>query len=765
MIHRKHYNGTFPGPAVTGVLRAVSERRVAHFLLWALFGAWLLVAGTWGIGGAPSRAWASEEGMVEPVCATYREEAKKRWPYPMPERWNAARWHHVRGVCHQEAGRLDEAAAQFAQGIKSAPELAPFMEQRLFQIALLDGREGDAARHLKRLFSEDPAPELVMEARKALALWLGQRPVAGREAPVLEVLSAYLMAVPSDGEDALLLLPYYKFIMEKGSPALAQRLELLFWAVPPDQDTAVRWAEVGRKRLEAGMEVAGSDFTLRARNLHILRMYDQQHMELGGSGTPIWPEDVSSRLGSYYFQALVRMKKYERAAREIMNPSVVKRFGFTEETQISTAIGIALRGRRISQALGLIDRWEKKDPKADGLARTYGRLLRYYTDNKQPDNVVRWSRRLIKNFPGHEDSWEGYWLPLWNYYQKREYAKALKWGDLAIAEGQGFHPDVMAQFFYWRGRLLREIGQPEAAKQSLQALSRLWPTSFYGLYVQHMNEQGQVTMARGSKPDLTHPEMSPPSVKWLWHEPMVSPALFLLIVGEEELASGLLGRVIGSPMPDRVLDELGQVFAYFRQFRLQFRWASNYFYTMLKREPVTDSYLWRNAFPLAFWELVDQNTRDHEVNPFFVLAVMREESHYFAQAGSKAGAKGLMQLMPATAQQTASRNRIPYKETHLLQPELNITLGVLYLKHVLARFDDHPIHAAAAYNAGPGAVRKWRKELKTQELDEFVESIPYDETRAYVKRVISSFLIYRTLYQDLKVGVEALVPAPEQSGG
>ena len=737
----------------------VASGPVGRVLLWLVVLPVLWV----GMGGA-ELVRALEEAMVDPACKSYRDVAKKRWPMSMPEHWEAARWYYVSGVCHQDAGKFGAADAQFAQGLTAAPEFEAYWRLKMFQTALLDGRESDAARAIHKIFAINPGAEIAAEVRAALATWLGKKVVKGREGPVLEVLQAYLLSVPPDGEDALLLLPYYDFVMAEGSPELLQRLHHLFWSVPPDQETAKRWAKVS-EILNAGEgSLKASDYRLRARNLHILRMYDQQIKELGGKEKPKWPQEAGPTLGRYYFQALVRKKKYAQASREIANKDKIQRFDLSEEQRLSTAIGIALRGQRIPRALALIGEWEKKEPQADGLARIYGRLLRYYTDKNKPEEVVKWSRRLIKRFPGHTDSWEGYWLPLWNYYQQGKYAKALHWGDLAISEGQGFHPDVMAQFFYWRGKLLRATGQQVAAEQSHQVLMRLYPTSFYGLYLQNVNDQGQVTMVRGAKPDLKHPEMTPPKVKWLWHEKALAPALFLLVVGEEDLAAGMLGRVIGDPMPDRVLEELGEVFAYFRQFRLQFRWASNYFYTLLKREPVSDSYLWRNAFPLAFWDLVDQRTRDHEVNPFFVLAVMREESHYFAQAGSRAGAKGLMQLMPSTAKQTAKRNRIPYKEVHLLQPELNITLGVLYLKHILSRFDDHPFHAAAAYNAGPGAVRRWRKEQDNKPLDEFVESIPYDETRSYVKRVISSFLIYRTLYQDLRVGRKVTEPSSVEDG-
>ncbi len=168
----------------------------------------------------------------------------------------------------------------------------------------------------------------------------------------------------------------------------------------------------------------------------------------------------------------------------------------------------------------------------------------------------------------------------------------------------------------------------------------------------------------------------------------------------------------------------------------------------MRRNRVADTPLWRRSFPLPHWDLVREQAGELSIDPYFVLAIMREESRFFISADSSAGAKGLMQLMPDTARMVARRNGLPYEEDMLHVPELNIPLGIHYLKRVLTRFDGNPLYAAAAYNAGPGTVKRWIRHFGHLPLDEFVERIPFGETQRYVKRVFLSYRVYTLLYRQ-----------------
>lgn len=149
-------------------------------------------------------------------------------------------------------------------------------------------------------------------------------------------------------------------------------------------------------------------------------------------------------------------------------------------------------------------------------------------------------------------------------------------------------------------------------------------------------------------------------------------------------------------------------------------------------------------FPVVYKEHVNKAAKQTSVNPLLIFAVARQESAFMHDAKSPAGALGLMQLMPATAKQTAQKNGLSFNVQDLIMPEKNIALGSRYLDHLLGVFDGNRILAAAAYNAGPTRVKKWLNKEKGAQLpyDVWIETIPYKETRGYVQNVLSFSVIY-----------------------
>lgn len=153
------------------------------------------------------------------------------------------------------------------------------------------------------------------------------------------------------------------------------------------------------------------------------------------------------------------------------------------------------------------------------------------------------------------------------------------------------------------------------------------------------------------------------------------------------------------------------------------------------------------AYPLMFREHIATVGRKHGYSPDLLQGLMREESALDPKALSHAGARGLTQLMPATARQVASALGIRRLQMDSLwEPSTNIQLGGTYLGWMLKKFG-HPALAAAAYNAGPGAVGRWVSQRGHLRLDEFVEEIPYAETHGYVKRVLRSWAAYQFVHE------------------
>ena len=171
---------------------------------------------------------------------------------------------------------------------------------------------------------------------------------------------------------------------------------------------------------------------------------------------------------------------------------------------------------------------------------------------------------------------------------------------------------------------------------------------------------------------------------------------------------------------------------------------------------------WHQAWPRPFETLVQQATQEFGSDPALVYAVMREESTYQPSAESPAGALGLMQIIPPTADRIAqSLGVASFKRENLFDPDTNIRFGAYYLKDLLARFEGSSPLAIAAYNAGPEAVTEWRTRDGVLAHDAFVESVPYGETRRYLRRVLRSYRMYHVLYGE-SVGSASTTPPQSQ---
>ena len=148
-------------------------------------------------------------------------------------------------------------------------------------------------------------------------------------------------------------------------------------------------------------------------------------------------------------------------------------------------------------------------------------------------------------------------------------------------------------------------------------------------------------------------------------------------------------------------------------------------------------------FPMAHRSSLVNAAKAREIHPSWVFAITRQESAFMADARSHVGATGLMQLMPATAKETAKRFGIPLSSPQqVLNPNVNIQLGAAYLSQIYGQFNGNRVLASAAYNAGPGRVRQWLKNADHLPFDVWVENIPFDETRQYVQNVLTYSVIY-----------------------
>jgi len=168
----------------------------------------------------------------------------------------------------------------------------------------------------------------------------------------------------------------------------------------------------------------------------------------------------------------------------------------------------------------------------------------------------------------------------------------------------------------------------------------------------------------------------------------------------------------------------------------------------LEEKPGKNDLRWRLVYPQNYYKQVKNFANQYRNNDALMMSIIREESYFNSEAQSGVGAIGLMQLMPSTAHDIGEKNGITFNTSYLFNPELNIKLGNLYYSTIRQMLDNKDVSAIAAYNGGIGSVTRWKSSLNYNDTDEFVDQIPYDETKNYVIKVFRSYWNYIRIYQQ-----------------
>lgn len=167
---------------------------------------------------------------------------------------------------------------------------------------------------------------------------------------------------------------------------------------------------------------------------------------------------------------------------------------------------------------------------------------------------------------------------------------------------------------------------------------------------------------------------------------------------------------------------------------------------------------WEIAFPRPFLPIVEREAQAAGIDPALAYAIMREESAFDPDVVSPANAYGLMQLIVPTARRAARGTNLVASPATLKRPRVNVALGCRELGHLASLFQQNPLLSVPAYNAGPGRAAAWLRERPSMDFDLWVERIPYQETRRYTKRVLSSRAIYAFLYDRSQAGTRLTLP-------
>jgi len=352
-------------------------------------------------------------------------------------------------------------------------------------------------------------------------------------------------------------------------------------------------------------------------------------------------------------------------------------------------------------------------------------------------------RALGRRFPAREAAGAALWRLGWLSYLRGDIGAAeLHWTRLTEMPGGRAH---RLAALYWTGRAKEQLGAGDAAQRSYQRVLTEAPRSYYGILAERRVAGGRASVREPGEPTVRLPADPREAIAG---DPGFERVDLLRRLGLVDLALGELGDVVQRSVGDSVrLYGLSRAYVDSERYHLALRvMRRNFSGLATSGHPSIPRAFWELLYPWPWRAEVTEVAERMGLDPCFVAAVVREESSYYPRAVSRAGARGLMQLMPGTAQPMVAGRGWSFRGGDLLdEPAANIELGTSFLAQLLREFTD-PRLALAAYNAGPRRARQWWQARRNDDVEIWVEEIPFDETRHYVKRVMLSWGEYRRIY-------------------
>lgn len=654
---------------------------------------------------------------------------------------NVLAFRYLQGLQALARGENADAWALFSELAVSYTEMSPHAWYRAGVAAARMKQWEDAVQALSQ---PEASFRLYADARFLLAKAYAQQGLLKEAIQTLEPLAQKPAGLYGRDLGAEALWQLHQLAKATRNKTLAQQALLRLWSEHPlHAFTAKARVGLNMKQLPLKARVVRAETLLRLhRNEEALRLLEKAEAELK------LPGPLACQATYVKGRALRKMRKH-KAAIEVFA-------SLLQECKDSELQHLGLFNLIYSQSI--VD--------TENVSSTVERFVQQFGTSSLADDVLLSQARLwmqqgnfekamhvldeiIQNHSSGDMAMDALFLRFW-YSRKQAHLQAA-WERLEELERGARERNLAEDLWralFWRGQLALEMGEAELSKAAWEQLLAEGPLSFYAERVRR--RQGEWESHYPREPFSAEYAFSQSRLQkfpawasalefWkmgLWSE--VAPELFSIARAELD-EDGLLLVV------ELLLQANAQELAF---AVLKPMWGQGFHpHSRLPRR------YWALAYPLAFREEVEQATKDARLpNPNLIQAVMREESACNPQALSWAGARGLLQLMPRTAHAVAQKQGIKKLSlSKLMQPELNLKLGAAYLAELLESFEQEPVYAIAAYNAGPGAVSRWQSRYKADILEEWIEDVPIDETRNYIKRVLSTFAAYQWLYPSFQL--------------
>jgi soluble lytic murein transglycosylase len=614
------------------------------------------------------------------------------------------------GILYRKTGKFEDAAQHFMKAEASYPLLRDYALKMLTDVYMEMKKYDDAVNTARRIKNKI----ILQEAKQAeIAALLELK----KEDEAVAVLSEYVGDYPADWDSKFRLATLLK---NKGDTGKAINIfkGIYISAVPLSEEALKELKSLKADALSVGDALRRSDNLFDNGDYYGAEAAYKQELDRADKSLK---DIIRYEIGMCQF----RLKRYAESAAS---------FGL-----LKTQAAMYWQARSFFRADDrggfdkVIKKFEKRYPGDKQLAEL---LIMSAEDYRRAGNrtaAEKEFKKVIKGFPENKE--EALWGLGWMRYTAGDYKDAQKYFSelTAFKDSREYY-----KYVYWKARAEEKFAEKCAAASASsdnkndecpKVLGDFFsglPSNegYYGYLIKFRSKKNSSPL----KIEAVKPEM-PDGEEYQRIEA-------LSFLGLKDEAAREMEAVFQKAKSDKEYFYLGYLANELRVYPGIIAYA----------EGQSGSEYLPLSYPLGYWDSVERAAQKSSVDPYLIAAVIREESRFDPNAVSQAGAIGLMQLMPSTAQRLKRDVNVDIAGTaDIYDAEKNITLGAHYLSILLDEFNKAPF-AIAAYNAGENALKRWLARSNNKDLDEFIEEITYKETRKYVKKVLKSYWQYRTVY-------------------
>ncbi len=374
-------------------------------------------------------------------------------------------------------------------------------------------------------------------------------------------------------------------------------------------------------------------------------------------------------------------------------------------------------------------------------------LANYHFEKHKFDAALSTFDRLLKTHPDASLASQARWRIAWIRYSEKKFAQAAEaFRNVRQSAATG---KLASASKYWQAKSLKSANRPKEAQALLKELAESHPFQYYGLESARQLKAMKVSLNPQRKTERPFPNVKLTLEQSQNH--LVAAAEKLMEVGLHEFAFMNLAALPKSMRSSPAIAFLTARAAYgAHQYKIALDVLFSAFGPFMETPPPTAPREFvEMAYPRVLFAETVRLAQKHAVDPHLIWAIIRQESRYDADAVSPAGALGLMQVTPGAAGLAPKKGKVPARAiAEILDPERNLEFGIRVLAKNLSTFHGKLVPAVASYNADIRKVRTWMKRNGKMKQDEFIEHIPFRETRLYVKQVLAGYRAVRPIAQE-----------------